>query len=134
MIFVDASAIVAILTVEPESPALVSALEASETRRTSALAVFEAVLAICRKRSMTVETASESVADFLTTAEIVVEPIEDLHANLALAAHERYGKGRGHPAGLNMGDCFAYAMAKSLGAALLCKGDDFVHTDIRIAG
>jgi len=134
MIFVDASAIVAILTVEPESPALVLALEASATRRTSALAVFEAVLAICRKRSMTVETASESVADFLTAAEIVVEPIEASHGRLALAAHERYGKGRGHPAGLNMGDCFAYAMASSLGAALLCKGDDFVHTDIAIAG
>jgi len=134
MIFVDASAIVAILTVEPESQSLVQALERMTTRRTSALAVFEAVLAICRKRSMPVETASESVAAFLAAAEIVVEPIEDSHGRLALAAHERYGKGRGHPAGLNMGDCFAYAMASSLGAALLCKGDDFVHTDIVIAG
>ena len=82
---------------------------------------------------MDVDVAHEKVSRFLSEAEVFVVPIEREDAQIALAAHALYGKGRGHPAQLNMGDCFAYAMAKSRGAALLFKGDDFVHTDIRSA-
>lgn len=133
MIFIDASALVAILTAEPEGRDLLLRVEETKTRLTSSLAIFEAVLAICRKRSMDVDVAHEKVSRFLSEAEIFVVPIEKEDAQIALAAHALYGKGRGHPAQLNMGDCFAYAMAKSRGAALLFKGDDFVQTDIRSA-
>jgi ribonuclease VapC len=133
MIFIDASALVAILTAEPEGQSLLLRVEETQTRLTSSLAIFEAVLAICRKRSMDVDTARDKVSRFLSEADVLVVPVDREHAQLALEAHARYGKGHGHPAQLNMGDCFAYAMAKSNNAALLFKGDDFTHTDIRSA-
>ncbi len=74
--------------------------------------------------------ALEVVKLFLQASRIGVEPITAAHAALALEAHARFGKGTGHPAQLNMGDCFSYALAKSLGLSLLFKGNDFIHTDI----
>ena len=127
--FVDASAIVAILTSEPEAAAMLNAIESSAVCATSPLAVYEAVLAIHRKQFGFIE-AQEDVAAFLRATHMDVVPITEDHGRLALEAHARFGKGRGHPARLNMGDCFSYAVAKSLGYALLFKGDDFIHTDI----
>ena len=131
--FVDASAIVAILTREPEADALADALERARSPITSPIAIFEAALGICRKRHASVEQAEQDVHDFLATAGVRSVPITDKEAETALSAFSRYGKGRGHSAQLNLGDCFAYAVAKNHRTSLLFKGEDFDKTDIRSA-
>ncbi len=127
--FVDASALVAILTREPEAAELTSRLLSGDRRTTSGLAVWEAAVAIARVRKASVESAASDVHDLLRGTQIEVVPIGAEEAALALAAHARFGKGR-HPARLNMGDCFAYACALRHGAPLLYKGDDFALTDV----
>jgi ribonuclease VapC len=131
--FVDASAIVAILTREPEADALADVLESAPSPITSPIAIFEAALGICRKRHASVEEAEEDVRVFLGIAGVRTVSITEREAQTALAAFSRYGKGRGHPAQLNMGDCFAYAVAKNQRTALLFKGEDFDKTDIQSA-
>jgi ribonuclease VapC len=131
--FVDASAIVAILTREAEADALADVLESARSPITSPIAIFEAALGICRKRHSSVEEAEEDVRQFLETAGVRAVPITEREAETALAAFSRYGKGRGHPAQLNLGDCFAYAAAKNHRTALLFKGEDFAKTDIPAA-
>ena len=131
--FVDASAIVAILTREPEADALIDCLEAAQAPTTSPIAIFEAVLGLCRKRHASVAEAEEDVRAFLAAAGIVIAPVTAREATTALGAFSRYGKGRGHPAQLNLGDCFAYAMARTSGSTLLFKGEDFDKTDIQPA-
>ena len=128
--FVDASALVAILTREPEADALADVLERARSPITSPIAMFEASLGICRKRHASVEEAEEDVREFLGVAGVRTVSITEREAETALAAFSRYGKGRGHPAQLNLGDCFAYALAKNHRTALLFKGDDFDKTDI----
>lgn len=131
--FVDASAIVAILTREPEADALTDLLQAARSPITSPIAVFEAVVGICRKRNASIEEAEQVVREFLAEAGIDLIPITSREAETALAAFSRYGKGRGHPAQLNLGDCFAYAAAKNHRTTMLFKGADFARTDIRSA-
>ena len=131
--FVDASAIVAILTREAEADALADVLEGARSPITSPIAIFEAALGICRKRHASVGEAEADVREFLELAGIRAVPITEREAATALAAFSRYGKGRGHPAQLNLGDCFAYAIAKNHRAALLFKGEDFDKTDIAVA-
>ena len=132
MTFVDASAIVAILTREPEADALANMLDETQKPITSPVAVFEATIGICRKRHVSVEEAAEDIREFLDLARIELIPITRREAETALVAFSRYGKGRGHPAQLNLGDCFAYAMAKNHRATLLFKGNDFNQTDVLI--
>ena len=131
--FVDASAIVAILTREADADELANTLEAARSPITSAVAVFEATLGVCRKRHASVAEAQDDVSEFLRTAGVRTVPITDNEAKAALDAFSRYGKGRGHPAQLDLGDCFAYAVAKSHRTTLLFKGEDFDKTDIRPA-
>ena len=133
MTFVDASAIVAILTREADADELANALDAARSPITSPVAVFEATLGVCRKRHASVAEAREDVSDFLRTAGVLTVPITENEVDAALDAFSRYGKGRGHPAQLNMGDCFAYAGARTHRTALLFKGEDFDKTDIRSA-
>jgi ribonuclease VapC len=132
--FVDASAIVAILTREDDADALADLLERARAPITSPVAIFEAALGVCRKRHASVEEAEADVREFLALAGIRVITITDKEATTTLGAFARYGKGRGHPAQLNLGDCFAYAVAKNYRTALLFKGEDFDKTDIRGAG
>ena len=131
--FVDASAIVAILTREPDADALIERLERAIRPITSAVAIFEAALGLCRKRHASVEEAQADVADFMKAARVELVPIAANEVSLALSAFARYGKGRGHPAQLNMGDCFAYAVASNHRTSLLFKGVDFSKTDIATA-
>ena len=131
--FVDASAIVAILTGEPDADALADAVDGASSSITSAVAVFESVLGVCRKRHASVAEARDDVREFLEAAGVRVVSIAGEEADAALDAFARYGKGRGHPAQLNMGDCFAYAVAKCHRATLLFKGDDFTKTDVEPA-
>ncbi len=133
MIVVDASAIVAMLTREPDADALVSALAAAGRAETTPIAIYEAVLGLSRKRQWSVVEADTHVVDFLRAAGFVVQSIQPETLHVALEAFARYGKGRRHPARLNLGDCFIYAQAKVGGASLLYKGDDFSKTDIESA-
>lgn len=128
--FVDASAIIAILTREPDSDALIDRLERASRPITSAIAIFETTLGLCRKRHASVEEAQTDLTDFLKAARVELVPIGGDEASLALSAFARYGKGHGHPAQLNLGDCFAYAVARHHSTGLLFKGDDFSKTDI----
>ena len=128
--FVDASALAAILLSEPDAETLEARLVASRTKLLiSPLAIFEAALAIAPKLRLTVDEAADRVRAYVEV-EMTVIPITAEIGRLALEARSRYGKGTGHPARLNMGDCFAYACARAHGAPLLYKGDDFVHTDL----
>jgi ribonuclease VapC len=131
--FVDASAIVAIVTREPEADTLADVLESAQAPITSPIAIFEAALGICRKRHASVDEAEQDVAEFLGLAGVRTVSITDREAHTALAAFSRYGKGRGHLAQLNLGDCFAYAVGKNYQTELLFKGEDFDKTDLRSA-
>lgn len=128
--FVDASAIVAILALEPGHEEIAGKLHAAPRAITSPLAVYEAVTAIAREKRMDVTAVLNIVERFLERSAIELVRLDRESARLALEAFARYGKGRGHPARLNLGDCFAYAAAKQHGVALLYKGDDFARTDL----
>lgn len=128
--FVGASALVAILTSEVGSDDLLDRLEAASDPFTSAIAVYEAVLALRRKRQTSADVVQADLTAFLNAAGIRLMAGPPEAGMQAVAAFTRYGKGTGHPAQLNMGDCFAYAMAKIHAAPLLFKGDDFARTDL----
>jgi len=127
--FIDASAIVAILSWEDGVDALNTQLSVADQRFTSAIAIFESTMALMRKFKYDLPRAEAMLMRFLEEANIQITPIQEAESHAALMAHHRYGKGR-HPAALNMGDCFAYACAKTRGVPLLYKGDDFAHTDL----
>lgn len=128
--FVDASAFVAIILEEPDGQRFSRAMENAERLFTSPIAIFEIIAAIMRERSISRREAQRAIERALRIANVEVMPIDREIGDLALEAFERYGKGRGHKAQLNMGDCFSYACAKSLGVALLYKGNDFAATDL----
>jgi ribonuclease VapC len=130
MTFVDSSALVAILAPEADGETYANRIDEKDMPTTSSLAIFETVLALARIRYVPVAEAMLLVLEFLERGDVGVTPIgEDAHI-LAVGAHARFGKGTGHPARLNMGDCFSYALAKQTRAELLYKGDDFAHTDL----
>jgi ribonuclease VapC len=130
--FVDASALVAILASEEGADALLERVQQATVLYTSPMAVWETSLALARERQIAPTDALHLVNDFLKLLSIAVEPIDRGAGELAVIAHQRFGKGR-HPAGLNFGDCFAYACARQLDMPLLYKGDDFPQTDIETA-
>ena len=131
--FIDASAAVAIILNEADRDELRLKLRSSSRRTMSALASYETVMAVRRVTQLPVQDASETVLQFQNVFAIKSVAIEDRFTAVALDAFQHYGRGQGNRANLNMGDCFAYACAKILKMPLLCKGDDFIHTDIRIA-
>ena len=130
--FVDASAMCAILLEEPDGDDIALKVARSPIRITSAIAVFETVLAVMRAKGLDPDEARALVDELIDGAEIDSVEIGDAERDAALEAYGRFGKGR-HPARLNMGDCFAYACAKVHGLRLLFKGDDFAKTDIAAA-
>jgi ribonuclease VapC len=130
--FVDASALTALLTDEEEARELLARLQQTGTRQTSPLSVWEAAVAVARLLNLSVSAAAEAVEDYLALMEIAVVAVPPETARIALDAFDRFGKGR-HPAGLNFGDCFAYACARHLGQPLMFKGGDFPQTDIEAA-
>ena len=127
--FVDASAIVAIITGEPDATHLQSRLVTAERSYASAMATYEATLGIARSLNISIGNAGSLVDDLLSQIHAEIIPITAEIGREALRAFERFGRGR-HPARLNMGDCFAYACARALNVPLLYKGDDFALTDI----
>lgn len=131
-LFVDASAIVAILTDESDAEELAEALDAARQAISSPIAVWEAAASISRKTGRRAEAELADILSFLRLAQVSVEPVDLEVAAVALAAFDRYGRRSGHVANLNMGDCFAYAFARQRQAGLLYKGKDFVHTDVHL--
>jgi ribonuclease VapC len=123
---IDTSAVLAILQNEPERRRFNEAIETADTRSMSTASFVES--------SMILESryGADGVRDFdlfISKAQITLAPVDTEQAQLARRAFRVYGKGR-HPAGLNFGDCFSYALAKSLDEPLLSKGEDFPQTDI----
>jgi ribonuclease VapC len=127
---IDASAIIAILRDEPEAPSIASAIAGAGSRRISAVNYVEAAAVIDGSRD---PIASRRFDDLFRAAKILVESVTEAQARIAREAYRDFGKGSGHPASLDFGDCFAYALAKSAGEPLLFKGEDFTHTDLTSA-
>lgn len=130
MIVVDTSALAAIVLKEPERERFLSILMAQSRKAMSAASVVEAALVYAK--SFAPEFVEAQLYSDLQILQIEVVDVGMEHVRLAVEAAMRFGKGR-HPARLNLGDCFSYALARSLDAPLLFKGDDFAHTDIRPA-
>lgn len=127
--FVDASALVTIAGRESEREGFIDAILRDGDPLWSPMSCWETVLSLRRSYAMTVEAARREVDLLANTLALRLVGINERELTTALDAYQTYGKGR-HPAGLNMGDCFAYACAKTNGAALLYKGDDFALTDL----
>ncbi len=130
--FIDASALTAMLVDEDDARELLGRLQATSTRLTSPLAVWETAIAVARVLDLPIGEAAAAIARYLALIKIVVVPVAPETAAIALSAFERYGKGH-HPARLNFGDCFAHACARHLGQPLMFKGGDFLQTDIEAA-
>jgi ribonuclease VapC len=129
-VILDSSAVVAILRAEPEAPTMAESMTRAGACAISAVSYLEAAIVIDSGRD---PIASRRFDDFFRESGIVVESVSFRQAKIARDAYRDFGKGR-HKAGLNFGDCFAYALAKEKGEALLFKGDDFCHTDVEAAG
>lgn len=127
--FIDASAIVAMMADESEARLLAERLMSANLRTTSPIALWEASVAYSRIFGLEPKAALRDVESYIQSLGITVIAIAPATAAEAIDAYQRFGKGR-HPAGLNFGDCFAYACARHLNMPLLYKGDDFSKTDI----
>jgi len=125
-VIVDSSAVLAILFGEPDARRHAAAITATHPCRMSVANVLEASIAVERRGGA---TAAHELDALLERAEIELVPVTVEHLEAARHAWRRYGKGN-HPAALNFGDCFAYALARTTGEPLLFKGGDFTQTDI----
>ena len=130
--FIDASALTAMLTDEDEARGLLTRVQQADNRLTSPLAIWETAIAVARVLGLTISDAASAVESYLMLMDIKVVPVPPEAANIALKAFDQYGKGR-HPARLNFGDCFAYACARHFDVPLMFKGSDFPQTDIERA-
>ena len=126
---IDSSALIAILRDEPERAAFVRKLGADRVRLLSAANWLEAAIIVDDRFG---ENGARDLKLFVLEAAIEIVPVTAAQAELARAAYRRFGRGN-HPARLNYGDCFAYALARETGEPLLFKGDDFSRTDIPAA-
>jgi ribonuclease VapC len=127
---VDTSAILAVLFGEPDAGRYEQAIADADGCRMSAANFVEAAVVVDLQTNA---AGSRHFDVFVRRSRLTIEPVTEEQAHLARQAYFDYGKGR-HPAGLNFGDCFAYALAKATGEPLLFKGNDFSKTDIAVAG
>jgi len=130
VIFVDTSAVIAILAREPDGVSLADKLGQERECLTAGHVILESAMRLSSMFKISPTAAGSRVAALIRESSIRIVPIDENVAYVAVAAFERYGKGRKGRAGLNFGDCLSYACAKVHGARLLFKGDDFAHTDI----
>ena len=126
---VDSSAILAILFNEEDAASYARAITDADACRISAANFVEVAIVV---DAQTKATGSRQFDAFFRRAGIVIEPVTEVQAHIARQAYTDFGKGR-HKAGLNFGDCFAYALAKTTGETLLFKGEDFKKTDVASA-
>jgi ribonuclease VapC len=129
-VIVDSSAIIAILKEEDDAAVYAQAIAGADARRLSAASFLECGNVV---DSQCDPIISRGLDELLQEAEFVIEPVTERQARLARQAYADFGKGSGHPAGLNFGDCLSYALALDLREPLLWKGNDFGHTGIRSA-
>lgn len=125
---IDTSALAAIFFAEPERQTFLNAITASSSRLLSAASVLETGIVLESRQG---EAAGREFDLFVVRANLQIVALDAEQAEIARSAWRRYGKGR-HPAALNMGDCFTYALCKSSGEPLLAKGTDFGLTDLEI--
>ena len=130
-LFVDASALVAIIAFEPERDAFIDAIATTGRPLWSPMSCWETVSSLCSSYDLAFQEARQRVSDTTDTAQFDLVAVGAEEMRLALDAYQTYGRRSRHPARLNMGDCFAYACTKTNGAKLLYKGDDFIHTDLK---
>jgi ribonuclease VapC len=130
-VIVDTSALIAIVNLEQDGPYFEAAIAGSPVNRISAGTYLEASIVIDRARDPLI---SRRLDELLRAGSFVIEPVTSSQSRIARDAYRDFGKGSGHPAGLNFGDCFSYALARELNEPLLFKGDDFRHTDITFVG
>ena len=130
--FVDASALVAMLVNEPDADQIALKMKGVRSLMTSPISRFEATTAVARIRNVNVDQAALIVGRFLAHYGIRSASVTEDIGNAAIIAFDKYGKGR-HKAALNLGDCFSYAFARLHQVPLLCKGNDFPETDATIA-
>jgi ribonuclease VapC len=127
-VIIDSSALLAMIRKEPESAICFQALLQSPVNRISAGTLLEAALVVDGLRDA---QAAREFEEVITGFDLAVEPVTIQQVRIAREAYRRFGCGSGHPARLNFGDCFAYALAKELDEPPLFVGQDFVHTDLR---
>ncbi len=125
----DTSALIAILEGEATASRLISALDAADDLRLSAVTVVEAGIAVESRRG---DAGGRELDLLLHRLQFNIVPVTAEHADIARYAYRHYGRSR-HAAGLNFGDCFAYALATAIDEPLLFVGDDFSRTDVRVA-
>lgn len=130
--FLDATAMIAIIARESDAAALAGRLRRATEVHTLPIAIYETVLGLARIGNISIQGAQGVLNRFLEETRAQITPISGEIGRTAIAAFERFGRGR-HPAALNMGDCFAYACARELDLPILFKGEDFPLTDIAIA-
>jgi len=128
---VDSSALVAILRAEPEQAAFARIIAQEGGGRLSAASYLETAIVIDRARD---PVTSRALDTFLAANAIGIEAVSPGQARIAREAYRDFGKGSGHAAGLNFGDCLTYALAKEKSEPVLFKGEDFSHTDLESAG
>lgn len=129
LMFIDTSVIVAILSKEPDATEFANKIEATECC-TSALVVLEAAMRLSTKLGIDPVEVEQRIQALMAEARITLAPMDARTASLAIKAFADYGKGRGHPAQLNLADCLSYACAKAQSIPLLYKGKDFSRTDL----
>lgn len=127
---VDTSAIIAILREEDDAALYAQSIAHAGARRLSAASYLECGIVLDSQRNPII---SRGLDELMQEAEFVIEPVTEHQARVARQAYADFGKGSGHPAGLNFGDCLAYALALDLREPLLWKGDDFGHTGVQSA-
>ena len=127
---VDSSALVAVLLNEEDGASLSRAMDDPEIVRMSAASYLETSIVIDKYRDAVL---SAKLDDMILDSEIAIEPVTVEQAKIARQAYRDYGRGSGHKANLNFGDCFSYALARVKREPILSKGDDFGHTDLRSA-
>lgn len=131
--FVDTSVVVALLAGEPEADGFAAKIAAATAPVTSGLVVLEAAMRLSSLLDLDPVYVEDRIHAVLEQAAIAIVPIDAAVATAAVAAFAAFGKGRGHPAQLNLADCMSYACARVHNLALLFKGDDFSKTDIAVA-
>jgi ribonuclease VapC len=127
---VDTSALVAVITEEEDGPSFAMAMDKADVLRLSAGTYLEASLVLNKRRDPVIGAKLDELIDMLG---MVIEPVTVEQAKIARQAYRDYGRGSGHAANLNFGDCFSYALARAKREPILFKGDDFGHTDLRSA-
>jgi ribonuclease VapC len=132
VIVIDSSAVIAIFRQENDAAHYARCIASDDDPIMSAANILETSIVLRGLKKIAPDKAERWLDEFIETAGIRIEPVTQEQTRAARLAHLRFGKGTGHAAALNYGDCFSYGLAKEMNVPLLCKGNDFPQTDIRV--